>query len=149
MLVTEQSIAKACRLVVGGERWWKKEHVVTEFVNQFLLPDKQNLDWRKGVPHSWIRQEWHTALIICEGRFSLIYIYHIRLLMHLNGDYPLNLPYFLLKSLAKMSKRVQSHPSTAKGSLFHQVLIKTLVVSALREVQKPWSCLIQSLNSDP
>jgi hypothetical protein len=52
MLVIEQTIAKACRLVVGGERWWKKEHVVTEFVNQFLLPDKQNPNWRKGVPHS-------------------------------------------------------------------------------------------------
>jgi hypothetical protein len=55
MLVTEQTIAKAFRLVVGGERWCKKEHVVIEFVNQFLLPDKQNLNWRKGVPHSWIR----------------------------------------------------------------------------------------------
>jgi hypothetical protein len=29
MLVTEQTIAKDCRLVVRGERWWKKEHVVT------------------------------------------------------------------------------------------------------------------------
>jgi hypothetical protein len=98
MLVTEQSIAEACRLVVGGERWWNKEHVVTEFVNQFLLLDKKNLEWIKGVPHSWIRQECDTALIIiqsyitCEGRFSLIYIYHIRLLMHLNRYYPLNLP---------------------------------------------------------
>jgi hypothetical protein len=155
MLVTEQTIAKACRLVVGGERWWKKEHVVTEFVNQFLLPDKQNLNWRRGVPHSWIRPEWHTALIVihryitCEGRFSLIYIYHIRILMHLNGDYPLNLPYFLLKSLTKMSKRVQSLSSNAKSSLFHQVLIKTLVMSALRELQKPWSWLMQSLNPNP
>jgi hypothetical protein len=69
--------------------------------------------------------------------------------MHLNGDYPLNLPYFLLKILTKMSKRVQSHPATAKSSLFHQVLIKTLVVSALREVQKPWIWLIQSLNLGP
>jgi hypothetical protein len=25
--------------------------------------------------------------------------------MHLNGDYPLNLPYFLLKNLEKMSKK--------------------------------------------
>jgi hypothetical protein len=33
MLVIEQTIAKACRLVVGGERWWKKEQVVIEFVN--------------------------------------------------------------------------------------------------------------------
>ena len=140
MLVTEQSIAKACRLVVGGERWWKKEHVVTEFVNQFLLPDKQNPDWRKGFPHSWIRQEWHTALIFihrymtCEGRFSLIYIYHIIFLMHLNGDYPLNIPYFLLKILTKMSKRVQPLSTNAKRSLFHQVLIKTLVMSALNEL---------------
>jgi hypothetical protein len=69
------------------------------------------------------------------------------LLMHINGDYPLNLPYFLLKSLSKMSKRVQSHPATTKGSLFHQVLIKTLIVSALSEVQRPWDWLIQSLNN--
>jgi hypothetical protein len=100
MLVTEQTIAKACILVVGGERWWKKEHVVTEFVNQFLLPYNQNPNWRRGVPRSWIIPEWHTALIIihryitCKGIFSLVYIYHIRILMHLNGDYPLNLPYF-------------------------------------------------------
>jgi hypothetical protein len=151
MLVMEHSIAKACKFSIGGERWWKKEHVVMEFVNQFLLPYNQNPDWKKGFPHSWIRYEWHTTLIIihryitCEGRFFLVYIYHIRLLMHINGDYPLNLPYFLLKSLSKMSKRVQSHPTTAKGSLFHQVLIKTLVVSTLSEVQKPWNWLIQSL----
>ena len=44
MLVTKQSIAKACKLAIGGERRWKKEHVVMEFVNQFLLPDKKNPD---------------------------------------------------------------------------------------------------------
>jgi hypothetical protein len=70
-------------------------------------------------------------MIICEGRFSLVYIYHIRLLIHINGDYPLNLPYFLLKSLSKMFKRVQSHLAIAKGSLFHLGLIKTLVISSL------------------
>jgi len=112
MMVTEHSISKAWKLLIGGERWWKKEHVVMEFVNQFFLPDKQNPYWKKGVPHSWIKQEWHTSLIIihryitCEGGFSLVYIYHIRLLMHINGDYPLNIPYFLLKSLSNMSKRV-------------------------------------------
>jgi hypothetical protein len=154
MLAIEHSISKACKFSIGGERWWKKEHVVMEFVNQFLLPDKHNPYWKKGVPHNWIIQEWHTVLIIIhryiefEGRFSLVYIYHIRLLMNINGDYPLNIPYFLLKILSKMSKRVQSHPTTTKGSLFHQVLIKTQVVSALSEVQKPWNWLIQSLNPD-
>jgi hypothetical protein len=52
MLVIEQTITKACGLVVGGERRWKKEHVVKEFVNQFLLPDKKNPDWRRGIPHT-------------------------------------------------------------------------------------------------
>jgi hypothetical protein len=45
-----------------------------------------------------------------------------------------------------MSKRVQSLSTNAKRSLFHQVLIKTLVMFALRELQKPWSWLMQSLN---
>ena len=48
-----------------------------------------------------------------------------------------------------MSKRVQSHPAIAKGSMFHQFLIKTPVVSALSEVQRSWDRLIQSLNNDP
>jgi hypothetical protein len=69
--------------------------------------------------------------------------------MHINGDYPLNLPYFLLKSLSKISKRVQYHPAIAKGNMFHQFLINTLVVSSLKEVQRPWDWLIQSLNNDP
>jgi hypothetical protein len=151
MLVIEKTIAKACSLVVGGERWWNKEHVVTELVNQFLLPNKENLDWKRGIPRRWIQLEWHTALIVIhkyityEGRFSLVYIYHIRIQMHLNGDYHLNIPYILLKILKKMSKRVQSLSTNAKSNLFHQVLIKTLVMSALSELQNPWSCLTQSL----
>jgi hypothetical protein len=40
MMVIEHSISRACKLQVGGERWWKKENVVMEFVNQFLIPEK-------------------------------------------------------------------------------------------------------------
>jgi hypothetical protein len=28
MMVTANSIARSCKLPVGGERWWKKENVV-------------------------------------------------------------------------------------------------------------------------
>jgi hypothetical protein len=65
--------------------------------------------------------------------------------MHLNGDYPLNIPYFLLKSLTKMSKKVQSIFTNAKGSLFHQVVIKTLVMSTLNELKNTWNWLTKSL----
>jgi hypothetical protein len=44
-----------------------------------------------------------------------------------------------------MSKKVQSISTNANGSLFHQVLIKTLVMSALNELQKPWNWLTESL----
>jgi hypothetical protein len=44
-----------------------------------------------------------------------------------------------------MSKRIQSHPATTKNSLFHQGLIKTLVVFSLNEVHRSWDWLIQSL----
>jgi hypothetical protein len=155
MHVTEHSIAKACKLPVYRERWWKKENLVMEFVNQFLILEKQNPNWSQGIPHSWVRKEWHIAMLIihryitCEGIFSLVHLYHIRLLVNVNGDYPLNLPYFLLKSLSKMSKRIQSHPATTMNSLFHQGLIKTLVIFSLNEVQRSWDWLIQSLKPKP
>jgi hypothetical protein len=40
MMVDEHSIARAYKLPIGGERWWKKENVVMEFMNQFLIPEK-------------------------------------------------------------------------------------------------------------
>jgi hypothetical protein len=100
MHVTEDFIAKACRFPLYGERWWKKENVVMEFVNQFLIPKKKHPNWSKGITYSWVRKEWHTSLLIicryitCEGRISLVYLYHIKPLIHINGDYPLNLHYF-------------------------------------------------------
>ena len=42
MMVTEHSIARACKFPFGRERWWKKENVVMEFINQFLIPEKKN-----------------------------------------------------------------------------------------------------------
>jgi hypothetical protein len=62
-----------------------------------------------------------------------------------NGDYPLNVPYFLLKILSKMSKRIQTHPSTTKKIIFHQGLIEALVIFSLSEVQRHWDWLMQSL----
>jgi hypothetical protein len=51
MHVTKHSITKACKLQVYGEIWWKKENLVMEFVNQFLIPKKQNPNWSQGIPH--------------------------------------------------------------------------------------------------
>jgi hypothetical protein len=68
--------------------------------------------------------------------------------MHLNGDAKMSFPFYLLKSLTKMDKRVQSNLGTAHKSLFHQGLIKMLVLYALREVRVSSKQLLASLGFD-
>jgi hypothetical protein len=83
--------------------------------------------------------------ITCECRFSTIHCYHMCFLMHLNGDQEMNLPFYLLKILTKMANRIHSHHKTSHKILFHQGLIKMLVMYALNEVQVSWKQLLSSL----
>jgi hypothetical protein len=55
-----------------------------------------------------------------EGRFNIVHCYHLHFLMHLSGDKEINLPYYLLKILTKMARRVQIHPESSHRSLYHQ-----------------------------
>jgi hypothetical protein len=65
--------------------------------------------------------------------------------MHLSRDKELNLPFYLLKILTKMARRVQSHPESTHRSLYHQVLIKILVLFTLGEIEMPWDYFLQSV----
>jgi hypothetical protein len=102
------------------------------------VPEHHNTGCSQGIPNKWLEAEWQSVLavvqkyITCEGRFSIIHFYHMHFLMHLNGDQEMNFPFYLLKSLTKMAKRIQSHPKTAHKILFHQGLIKILVMYAIR-----------------
>jgi hypothetical protein len=115
------------------------------------VAENHNPYWSQRIPNKWLKKEWRSILAVVqkyityEGRFSTIHYYHIRILMHLNGDKEMNLPFYLLKSLTKMAKRIQSHPQTALQSLFHQGLIKILVMYALSEVQVSWKQRLSSL----
>jgi hypothetical protein len=61
----------------------------------------------------------------CEGRYRLVFLYHLRLLMSFIG-YPLNMPFYFQRSLYKMSKRFKKEK--ADSSLFHHGLIKLIIV---------------------
>jgi hypothetical protein len=80
-----------------------------------------------------------------EGRFSIVHCYHIRFLMHLNSDKEMNLPLYLLKSLTKMSKRIQNYPEASQKSLYHQGFIKILVLFSLSKLYMPWTDFLVSL----
>jgi hypothetical protein len=44
----------------------------------------------------------------CEGRLNTLYHYHIRFLLHFSGNIEMNVLYYLLISIGKMSDRVQA-----------------------------------------
>jgi len=50
----------------------------------------------------------------------------------------MNIPYFLFKSLSKMSTKVQRKPEAASTKVFHYGLIKLLVLDELQKVEKQW-----------
>ena len=81
--------------------------------------------------------------ITCEGCHDRILKCHLRLLMHLNGSLKLNLPFYLLKSLQRLVTWIQTHLGHTTHSIYHQGLIKLLVISHLNKDGWSWeSCLL-------
>ena len=78
-----------------------------------------------------------------EGRYSRLYSYHVRLLMHFTRVKMLNLPYYLYRSIEKMPFIVRRrNPSQQMQSLFHHSLIKMVVLHQLEQQGIPWEVFI-------
>jgi hypothetical protein len=73
---------------------------------------------------------------MCEGWYTIVFPCHARLLLHFKGN-PLNIPFFLLKSLKKMAEQVRK-AKDFRGTLFHFGLVKILIKSALSKNQETW-----------
>ena len=68
----------------------------------------------------------------CEGRFSRLYAYHIRLLMHFTSVRIMNLPYFMCQNVEKMTTLMQRKtPEQQYNSIYHFALIKIVVTHQL------------------
>jgi hypothetical protein len=118
--VTEETLANVTGLPRTGEYWFKKLTLGTKICNRFLKAQYQNASWEKGVPRAYIMDEWQAPLEIlqryltCEGRYALTYQYHVRILLHFESKELINFPYYLYKSLEKMSKMVKRNSETLK-----------------------------------
>ena len=68
----------------------------------------------------------------CEGRFSHLYAYHIRLLMHFTRVRMMNIQYFICRNIERMNTFMQHKtPQQQLNSVYHFALIKILVVHQL------------------
>jgi sensor histidine kinase YesM len=78
----------------------------------FLKEEHQNMKWKKDIPRSYLEEKWKTLLkmiqvyITCEGRYGRTMLYHFRLILHFTGKKPLNISFYLLKSITKMASKV-------------------------------------------
>jgi hypothetical protein len=64
--------------------------------------------------------------------------------MHFTGKKPLNIPYYLFRSLGKMADIVQIRKEQGDASLFHFYLIKLLVLEELRKRNQDWESFLIS-----
>jgi hypothetical protein len=150
--VSEASIATTTEIPNTGERWFKSMILNASFSKDFLKPDYQKDNLSKGVPRSHLVEGFDKMLKIiqryftCEGRFNMIYQYHIRLLLHFTGKDSMNIPFYLLRSMGKMSDRVQAKSKAVDTSVFHSGLIRMLVMEELKKMNISWEQFIVSAN---
>jgi hypothetical protein len=93
----------------------------------------------KGTPITLLKPRWHDLILIlkqfimCQGRYGLVFLYHIRLLMLFLG-FKINMPFYLLMSLYNMSKCYKKQILNPLSSLFHHGLIRILLLSHLAQI---------------
>ena len=68
-----------------------------------------------------------------EGHYAFTYQYHVRLLLHFEEKLTLNFPFFMMKSLQKMSQEVQKSKKNPLTCLHHLGLIKILICFELEQ----------------
>ena len=121
---------------------WRKEDKGNNQLarKKFFLEGEEEMEDKNGVkreslPYPWNEISYHLIKYIsCEGRYSVVYGYHFRLLQELRfgADTPpqnrLSIPYFLLQSVIDMSIKVKEGKHQ---QLAHHGLIKIILEDSL------------------
>jgi hypothetical protein len=148
LTINEATLREATRLPSRGDKYFKGVGINKEMCQRFLKEDHQHPDWKKGISRNYIKEEYHPMLaslqrfLTCEGRYVVTFLYHLRLLLHFEGGPEIEFPYFLWMSLNKMVRGVKSLSKTEKTSIYHQGLIKMLVIHEIRKQRFSWKTLI-------
>ena len=130
--MTEASISATIGIPITNEKWFKAMDLSSAYAKYLLKPEHHASDLSKGVPRNRLIEQFDRILKIiqryftCEGRFNTLYQYHIRILLHFTGKIEMNIPYYLLRSIGKMSDMIQSKSKDVDTSIFHSGLIRML-----------------------
>lgn len=79
----------------------------------------------------------------CEGRFSKLYAYHIRLLLHFTRVRMMSIPYFICKNVERMVVLAKTKPYPQHlNSIYHFTVIKIVVLHQRTQLGVPWETFI-------
>jgi hypothetical protein len=145
LIINEATLREVTGLPNIGAKYFKGVGINKELI---LKEDHQHPNWKKGIPRNYIKEEYPPMIaslqrfLTCEGRYVVIFIYHLRFLLHFEGGREIDFSYFLWMSLNKMVRGVKSLSKTEKTSIYHQGLIKMLVLHEIRRQRISWKILI-------
>ena len=77
---------------------------------KFLVNPEKDVNWHKWIPMTALKRDILFILqnyVTCEGKYELVFFYHLCLLMHFEKDHHISFPYYLLKNLNKMAFNIQ------------------------------------------
>jgi hypothetical protein len=144
--VNEESIAEAMSLLQEGDRWFKNMNIEGIPWNSLLVSRKTRYNI-KGMPIQLFKTCWHGLLLVikqfltCEGTLWVGVFVSYTVIDDFPG-FKLNLPFYLLKSLQKMSKFYQTQNPNPESSLFHHGLIRILVNAQLLKTRDNWQSFL-------
>jgi hypothetical protein len=150
--VSETTIAATTEIPNTGEMWFKSMTLNATFSKDFLKTYYQKDNLSKGVPRIHLVEGFEKMMKVvqryftCEGRFNMIYQYHIRIFLHFIGKDLMNIPFYLFKSMGKMVDRVQDKSKTMETSVFHSKLVMMLVMEEINKRNLTWEKFIVSNN---
>ena len=119
-----------------------------KYCKEFIKQEHSDIDLTNSIPRNFMKDNYAKLLMIipncftCEGRFHMVYSYHLRLLLHSVGKRSLELHFYLYRSLGKMSDKVQIKIKGNETSLFHYGLINLLVLEELRRLDRDWTSFL-------
>jgi hypothetical protein len=142
--IIEPTIAKATELPSTKENYFKGIIVDKGIYKQFLKPKHIDPYWTKGISRGWIKEEYCTMLVclqkflICEGKYEVTFLYHLRILLHFEGVPYIDFPHFLWLILNNMVWGFKSASKKPETSLYQHGLMKLLVFPELRKRDSSW-----------
>ena len=100
LMILEATIAEATSLPSSGEKYFKGVIVDRKLYQNFLRPEHQVPNWTKEIPRSCIKEEYWMMFISLqrfltyEGRYAVIFLYHLKILSHFEGGPQIDFPHF-------------------------------------------------------